>query len=310
MFTNVVIISAAFSAAAIAADCDAEYGKFLEAFPHKVPSPEKKAIFCKSLEEVSEFNQKNSGWSMGINEFSDWEAEDIAVLFGAGDSNVTRELPPSEPKAQELASSVDWRSRMPPVKKQLACASCWAFAAIAVIDFLAGGSHSEQQLVDCSGGGCDPSPVSGAFRYLFNDGSNTESQYPYTGTQGTCVAKSGGPTIAGYGQYHMYDAEGIMKELQEQVVSLEIDLRGSGLPFMRYESGIYDAECGLGQAHAFAAVGYGSDYWIIRNQWGSDWGQNGHVYFKKGKNLCNIESRNPMTARLRVSEPSGAAVVV
>merc|ERR1712100_583821 len=104
MFTNVVILSAAFAGATIAADCDAEYGKYLDAFPHKVPSPEKKDIFCRSLEEISEFNQKNSGWLMGINEFSDWEAEDIAVLFGAGDSNVTRVLPPSEPNVQELAS--------------------------------------------------------------------------------------------------------------------------------------------------------------------------------------------------------------
>merc|ERR1719161_2412640 len=111
---------------------------------------------------------------------------------------------------------------MPPVKTQKACGSCWAFAAIAVLDFQAGGSHSEQQLVDCSGGGCEGYPVTRAFYYLFDHGSNTESQYPYTGTPGSCVAKSGGPTIAGYGQYHMYDADGIMKELQERVVSLEI----------------------------------------------------------------------------------------
>merc|ERR1719181_1281769 len=116
--------------------------------------------------------------------------------------------------------------------------------------------------------------------------------------------------IDSYGQYHMFDADGIMKELQETVVTLEIDLRSSGLPFVKYDSGIYDADCGSGDAHAFAAVGYGSDYWIIRNSWGSEWGQNGHVYFKKGKNLCNIEWRNPMTARLTVSELSGAAVVV
>ena len=32
------------------------------------------------------------------------------------------------------------------------------------------------------------------------------------------------------------------------------------------------------------------NYWqIIRNQWGTGWGQGGYIYIQRGVNLCRIE---------------------
>jgi hypothetical protein len=45
--------------------------------------------------------------------------------------------------------------------------------------------------------------------------------------------------------------------------------------------------------HAVVIVGYGvdadfGDYWLIRNSWGTSWGENGYGKIARGSNLCAI----------------------
>jgi cathepsin K len=44
--------------------------------------------------------------------------------------------------------------------------------------------------------------------------------------------------------------------------------------------------------HEMVIVGYGvsgtTPYWIIRNQWGTGWGQAGYAFILRGKNTCGI----------------------
>lgn len=45
--------------------------------------------------------------------------------------------------------------------------------------------------------------------------------------------------------------------------------------------------------HAVMIVGYntsatGQDYWIVRNQWGTQWGDQGYFYLPRGLNYCNL----------------------
>lgn len=45
--------------------------------------------------------------------------------------------------------------------------------------------------------------------------------------------------------------------------------------------------------HAVLGVGYGKDeragdYWIFKNSWGENWGENGFFRLKMGSNACGI----------------------
>ena len=64
--------------------------------------------------------------------------------------------------------------------------------------------------------------------------------------------------------------------------------------FRHYESGIFeDYTCPTYKTnHAVINVGYDTveGYWLIRNSWGPDWGDAGHIKMAMGQNTCNVES--------------------
>merc|ERR1712123_534217 len=47
-----------------------------------------------------------------------------------------------------------------------------------------------------------------------------------------------------------------------------------------------------GTDHAVTVVGYGSeggqDFWLVKNSWGADWGENGFIRLKRGVGMCGI----------------------
>lgn len=64
--------------------------------------------------------------------------------------------------------------------------------------------------------------------------------------------------------------------------------------FCYFRSGIFDDDnCKNGTInHGVLIVGYGranaTDYWIVRNSWGTNWGQNGYILMKRNVNICRI----------------------
>ena len=67
---------------------------------------------------------------------------------------------------------------------------------------------------------------------------------------------------------------------------------------MHYKSGIFDKErCGCDVDHAVLMVGYGeedgTEYWIVKNSWAADWGEDGYIRFAingVGRGICCVQS--------------------
>jgi len=70
-----------------------------------------------------------------------------------------------------------------------------------------------------------------------------------------------------------------------------------------YSGGIYSAKCSGAWRkldHCVQLVGYdksgATPYWIVRNSWSEDWGENGYIYLEMGKNQCGVADEATLVA--------------
>lgn len=194
--------------------------------------------------------------------------------------------------------SVDWRKKgkVSPVKDQGDCGSCWSFSATAALEFLLANttgkltSLSEQQLMDCSSAegnaGCDGGTMEGAFEYVQSTALCSETDYPYQAVQSTCHACSGKLKVGGMVHLPEGNETSLMIAVSHQVVSVGIEADQQAFQF--YSGGIFDGTCGTNLDHGVSVVGYGPNYWIVRNSWGPNWGEEGYIRLIRGKNQCGI----------------------
>lgn len=167
-------------------------------------------------------------------------------------------------------------------------------------------SLSAQNIVDCTDTygnvGCKGGSGMLSLQYIIdNGGVATEESYPYEGIGGKCrfdksIMKIGASCNAT--SFLMSYDENVLKNAVATIgpISVGIVARSS---FQHYHSGIYyEPNCSKSKInHMVLVVGYGTDnhtnrdYWIVKNSFGSDWGNAGYIKMARNReNNCEIAS--------------------
>lgn len=268
-------------------------------------------VFYKTYQKVNMLKGDQQSYTLKLNKFSDMSREELKVKYTGYKPNLKKRNYLRRPQANlkfDNPKSVDWRSKIPPIKNQKECGACWAFAAVVALEFAYTNSghkltaFSEQQLVDCSSKygniGCNGGNAQPAFEYAIDEGVVKMGDYPYVARTKTC-RMSGKKIVTKAEDYYDVGQDGASLEaaVAESVVSISVDSEG----LFNYNSGVFTAKaCGFRQLdHAVSIVGYGTDsasgknYWIVRNSWGTDWGEKGYARLeknikKKGKGACGV----------------------
>ena len=268
--------------------------------------------FSENVDYIDEMNSKNLSYKLGKNQFIDKEFNMHKMVkrdecHNCFSNKLTNTIIPH---------SVDWREQgvVTNVKNQGDCGSCWSFSStgsiegINAIHFRRLHNASEQQLMDCSteegNQGCMGGLMDNAFKYVINNnGLCSEMEYPYQMQQGECQADQcrNVVSISDYSDVEPNNERLLMRAVAQQPVSVAIQANLSSFKF--YKSGVYqDQECGDQLDHGVLIVGYGEDdsqgldYWIVKNSWTSNWGDEGYIkilrnYEKQGGNssgMCGI----------------------
>ena len=298
-----------------------EFKKFIKKYNKKYNSINeflnRFEIFKTNFKKTSK--QANGlSFKTGITKFSDLTAEEFAKKYLTLNINALS-ASNSEPytvKNVNTPDEWDWNEKgyVTPVKEQGDCSSCWAFTSIGNLEgqYFKGTqqlvSFSEQMLVDCDDidGGCHGGLMQDAFNWIKERGGiMKESDYPYVGYKAICKSEASkyvkmkvtGFKKLGKGSSTWSPAdENEMKEFLFETGPLVAALNAS--PLRDYTGGVFDLnsrECRPSAVnHGVVLTGYGHDketnldYWICKNSWGPNWGENGFFRIKRGSGTCGI----------------------
>ena len=269
----------------------------------------------KKYVEVHNENADKHGFTLAMNEFSDQESHEFALVHNGYKmclkQNSTAKI--FGATGLEVPSEVDWRKQgyVTGIKNQGQCGSCWSFSATGSLEgqwFKKTGQLiplSEQNLCDCSRSfgnhGCEGGLMDNAFRYIeSNKGIDTESSYPYLAhDESKCryTEANKGASDTGFVDVAQEDENALM-EAVGSIGPISVAIDAGHQSFQMYRSGVYyEPACSQTKLdHGVLAVGYGTyngqAYWLVKNSWGTGWGMSGYIMMARNReNNCGIATQ-------------------
>jgi len=259
------------------------------------------------LSEIREMiAEQGLDWTAGETDVSHYTPEQKAGMLGAlptpewRQAKVPTFIQPLP--SRDLPSSFDWRdyNGMTSAKSQGDCGSCWAFAAVGVLEAV----HrietgeiiniAEQQCLVCNedGGSCSGGWHVSCFDLFMQFGAVEETCMPYTGDDtDRCIQDECDGRARVDGQFHVNNNETLLKTA---IMNGPLAVSICATDAMFYYTGGCYAGPNSSTNHAVvlcgwddnACSGYGA--WLIKNSWGWTWGDNGFGWIKFG--TCSINS--------------------
>lgn len=265
-------------------------------------------IFLSNQKYVQEHNSNPSKtFKLKMNKFAALTPSEYNLLLGFKPSIARNHIKKSTIKTVKNNDvELDWRTKgaVNPIKDQGNCGSCWAFSALQSCEsaeFLKYNilySLSEQSLVDCvtTNKGCNGGSPVDAFEYIINKWNGKvmlEDDYPYQAVRSYCLYDKA-KAVGHFSSYIVVESgsETDLAAKCEQYGPVSIGIDATKASFQLYSSGIYDEpHCNIFMInHGVGLVGYGTEddvaYWIVRNSWGTSWGEAGYIRMIRGTNQC------------------------
>ncbi len=213
--------------------------------------------------------------------------------------------------ASRKAYDARTQSYVTPVRNQQ-CGNCWSYSALGAFE----GSYlrvngtslanslntSEQHVVNCSGGGnCGPEGglAYKVFEWMVDNNKNVEKDdtMPDAGVVGSCPGAA--PSTSYYAtDWGVVDPSGDVTKIAS-VASIKAALCKYGpiaaslvstAALQDYTNGVFyqtaSNYANPSSNHAIVIVGWDDDRnaWLIKNSWGTDWGENGYGWIDYGSN--------------------------
>jgi len=278
----------------------------------------------KRLKEIA--RKKGIKFNIGITSVVTKKLKDLIGRINSGPSFENAPYMKNDKEASDIPPSItrnagmrafNWKSRLTPVKNQTGCGSCWAFTATAIYEGvykLVSGKEldlSEQYIVDCArdskgdAGSCNGGRSERVFESLKTISHIQEKKVPYEAKNKRCYGTWENPyRVRKWGWVSPKRKTATVEEIKEAVckygpISTSVQVTDV---WKGYKGGIIDMRVNTDQTnHAVVIVGWddSKSSWLVRNSWGSDWGQSGYCWIKYG--ASNIGN---WSAWMRVSRDS------